>query len=470
MTRARVAIVGAGAGGLCMAMQLARSGERDFVVLERWDGVGGTWRANAYPGAACDVPSHLYSFSFAPRAAWSRVFAPQAEILTYLEACAERYGLGPHLRFGAEVRSAEWKGDRWHLELADGSSVEAQVVVWALGQLSRPRLPDIEGLDRFAGPCFHSARWDRAADLTGRVGVVGNAASAVQIVPELAQNARSLTVFQRSAHWVLPRPDRAYTTAERWAFAHVPGVRLLHRARIFAALEARFVGFRAGSVFNRLAEVQARRHLATVRDPELRRRLTPDYPPGCKRVLLSSDYYPTLALPHVQLVDAPITAATAAGLEAGGTHELDAIVLATGFDTAAPLGSVRVTGRSGTLAEAWRSGPFAHLGMAVPGFPNLYLLYGPNTNLGHNSILAMLECQVAYVLQALEHEVLEVRPEVAAAWDAGVQEALRDTVWSEGCGSWYVGEDGRISTNWSGTVTAYWRRTRTLRRADYIDA
>jgi cation diffusion facilitator CzcD-associated flavoprotein CzcO/acetyl esterase/lipase len=472
----RVAVVGAGFGGIGLGMALRAAGwtdPADLVVLDRAEGVGGVWRANTYPGAACDVPSHLYSFAQAPGTEWSRRFAPQADILRYLRRLTREHGLTPHLRLGTEVTEARWDDGSavWRLSTAGGGSLEAEVLVPACGQLSRPVRPAIPGLDRFPGPVFHSAQWDHDVDLTGlRVAVIGTGASAIQFVPAVVDRVAGLTLFQRSAPHVIPKPDRAYGRRGRSR----PG-RALARACWRAFFETGALGLtsvRAAALPFRVASDRLRR--AQVPDPALRARLTPDHPVGCKRILISSDWFPALTRPHVDVVTAPIAEVTATGVRTadGEEHAADVIVLGTGFASTEFLAPMRVFGPGGReLSEEWRDGASAHLGITVPGFPNLFLLYGPNTNLGSGSIVHMLECQIGYVRQAVELlrsgvRALGVRPEVAARFDAEVQRRLARSVWT-GCRSWYRTASGRIVNNWPGTMREYAKRTRTLDVTDY---
>ena len=474
----RVAVVGAGFGGIGMAARLLEAGVRDLVVLERGDDVGGVWRDNTYPGAACDVPSHLYSFSFAPDGAWSRRFAPQTEIHAYLRRVAHETGVLPHVRLRTEVRAARFAEDDgcWHLELSDGSTLTADVLVTACGQLSRPAVPRIPGLDDFAGTRFHSAEWDHDHDLTGeRVAVVGTGASAIQFVPRIAARTAALTVFQRSAPWILPKPDRAYGPRLRAALAGAPGLLAADRLRTYVMTESRSLGFNTEPRLLRAHAARSLRHLhAQVADPALRAALTPTDPIGCKRILLSDDWYPTFTQPHVRLVTDPVSHVEPdAVVTADGTrHAVDTIVLGTGFAATDMLLPMEVVGPGGrTLREAWTGGARAHLGTVVHGFPNLFLLYGPNTNLGHTSIVLMLEAQFAYVLQAVQRlrdgGWMDVRPEVQQAYDDEVQARLARTVFAGGCHSWYLTEGGRNTQNWPGTTLEFRRRLSRLRPDEF---
>lgn len=464
-------IVGAGAAGIAMGMQLKRAGYTRFTIVERSRGVAGTWHDNRYPGAGCDVPSHLYCFSFAPNPGWDRKFALQPEIERYFQRCVDEAGLGPHLRLGREVRAATWDGDAWRIELDDGTQLVANVLISGTGQLNRPYVPALPGADTFAGRAMHSARWDASLDLAGkRVVVIGNGASAVQIIPQIAQVAGHVTVMQRSPSYVIRRNDRRYREWEKWLFRTVPGARRLYRDYIYWSLEARFSALRPGSLMSKLIRRMALGYLHdVVADPVLRAKLTPDYPLGCKRILISDDWYEALVRPNVEVVTSAIDRFVPEGLVTvdGVTHRADVAVYATGFEATSFLVPMQITGRDGiALHDAWRAGAEAHRGITISGFPNLFLLYGPNTNLGHNSILFMIECQVSYVIRCLEElerrgaRSLDVRAEAMARSNAEVQRALADTAWAADCHSWYKTADGKITNNWSSRVTRYWWQTR----------
>ncbi len=472
----RVAIIGAGIGGLGLASRLLRDGERSVVLLEKEQAVGGTWRDNTYPGASCDVESHLYWYSFDEQPDWSRIYAFQPEIQANVEGFVEREGLAQHLRLGAEVQSARWDEGRarWLVTTTAGDEVEAQVLVTAWGQLNRPSFKGVPGRERFAGPSFHSARWDHDVDLTGRVACVGNGASAVQLVPEVAETAAHLTIFQRTPNYHVPREDRPYDDAERERFRQ--------RDELMASRQAYFeehegwmgaMKLEDNPVAEEFTRV-AREHLDTqVSDPALRERLWPDYPIGCKRLLITDTYLPTLTRDNVELVTDKIDTVEATGVRtADGTlHEADVIIYSTGFETLSFLGALDVRGRDGlALQDAWKQGPQAYLGMNVAGFPNLFMLYGPNTNLGHNSIIAMMECQYDYILQALaaaDGRALDVRPEVMATYNDQLQSELAGSSFSGSCNSWYKTPEGRVTNNWSGSVEEYRARTSRFALDDY---
>jgi len=485
----RVAIIGAGFGGIGMAIALKRAGIDDFVVLERAGQIGGTWRDNSYPGLSCDVPSLLYSFSYRPWR-WSRRFPPRAEILAYLRAVADEHGLGPHLRLGTGVEAARFDESRglWNLTLtgphtdgpspASDTTLQAQAVVCAVGQLGRPSWPDIPGRDSFTGPAWHSARWNHDVDLTGRrVAVVGTGASAIQFVPEIAKAAGRVDVYQRTAPYVLPKADRPYREAELAVFDRLPAVRKADRLRIFLYGELLTSGFVLSPKLLAGPMHIWRRHLRTqIADPELRARCVPDYVMGCKRVVFSNDWYPALTRPNVELVTDPIERiGPDAVVTAGGTaHPADVIVYGTGFGAVEFLTPMEVTGVDGwRLRDAWRDGAQAYLGISVSGFPNFFMLYGPNTNLGGNSIIYMLEGQIGYVraaLQALDAERLawvDVRPEVQDEFNSWVQSASRTSVWETGCHNWYTTASGRNVNNWPDHTFLYRRRVRRFDLAAY---
>jgi cation diffusion facilitator CzcD-associated flavoprotein CzcO len=475
----RIAIVGTGFGGIGAAVRLLQDGERDLVLFERSDDVGGVWRDNTYPGSACDVASHLYSFSFAPTGRWSRRFAVQSEIHAYLRRVAADFGVLPHVRFRTEVLAATWDGGRWRLDLSDGSTEEADVVVAACGQLSRPQRPDVEGLDSFAGKAFHSAEWDHDHDLTGRrVAVLGTGASAIQFVPEVARQAAHLTVLQRSAPYVIPKPDRVYGPRTQAALERFPQLLQADRLRTFCVNESRSLGFNTEPRLMKGLEAKFARHLRrAVPDPVLRAKVTPTDPMGCKRILQSNDWYPALQQPHVDLVTERVARVVPEGVVTadGVLHEADTLILGTGFAATALLAPMEVTGRDDVrLSEAWHDGAEAYLGTTVAGFPNLFLLYGPNTNLGHSSIVLMLESQIAYLRQAVRVVgrgcTVEVRGDVMRGFNERLQQRLRGTVFAGGCRSWYLDARGRNTQNWPGTTLEFRARTRRFREGDHVVA
>lgn len=463
----KVAILGAGFAGLCMGLKLQAKGETSFVILEKADRVGGTWRENVYPGSGCDIPSHLYSYSFEPNPDWPEIFSAQPDILGYIEDVVEKHQLSKHLKFNSEVTSAAWDDAEalWRIGLADGSTVTAETFVTAWGQLNRPKVPPIAGRDDFTGAAFHSAQWDASVDLAGkRVAVIGNGASAVQFVPEVAKVAGQLTLFQRSPNWIVPRMNRPYTADEKARFRAEPAFMAKVRGDIFEMAEARLEAKRAGTAPVEEVPIPLAHLHAQVADPDLRAKLTPDYEVGCKRVLISNDFYPALTRSNVELVTEAIARMTPRGVvdAQGREHEVDVVIYATGFETRSFVGDTGITGVNGLrLSDVWIDGPEAYLGLSVTGFPNLFMLYGPNTNLGHNSIIFMIEAQADYVLQALdaiaEAGPLSVKQEIADAYNADLQKALAVTPWAGSCTSWYKTADGRILNNWPHTARAYAR-------------
>ncbi|GAA2747900.1 NAD(P)/FAD-dependent oxidoreductase [Terrabacter aerolatus] len=466
----RVAIVGAGFAGLGAALRLQAEGEDSFVVLERAPAVGGTWRDNTYPGVRCDVPAHLYCFSFLPNPSFSSRFARGGEIRDYLERAAEP--VREHLRLGTNVESAVWSGTGWHLTTSAGP-VSADVLVLAAGRLTAPRLPEVPG--RFAGPVFHSSAWDHSVDLDGaRVAVVGTGASGIQLLPDVAARARSVVVLQRSAPYVLPRGDVAYGAVEQARFAEQPDVLAALRADLFAEAE-RLYDARVGDLGARQeARARALRHLTDqVGDPALRARLTPRHEFGCKRVLFSDDYYPAAALPHVT-VQGPLSSFEPdAVLTDRDRHEVDVVILATGFHTTRQPYAGLVRGRTGsTLDEHWVAGMQAYASTAVHDFPNMYILDGPNASLSHNSAVLMIEAQIDYVLGALRQTPPGVALEVsAAAEDRYAQEMAVRSVgkpWTSGCSNWYTDpRNGRQSLLWPGRATEFRERFATFDLAPY---
>lgn len=473
-----IVILGAGMSGICMAIEFKRAGIDSFVVLEQSDGVGGTWWDNSYPGAQCDVPSHLYSFSFELKSDWTRVFAPSREIQGYVEHCVRRYGLERHLRLGSRVSAAVYDeaAARWRVTTADGRVFRPRFFVLSLGPLNHPRLPP--GIDAFRGEVMHTARWNHGYDFRGkRVAVIGSAASAVQIVPSLAELAARLTVYQRSPSWIVARPDRLYRDLEHRLF-RVPLIARAYRAWLYWRFEANFAAFKGRGLMYRLLTHMARSHLeAQVPDPDLRARLRPDYPMGCKRILVTSDFYPALGRANVELVPQAATRFTAAGVVAadGSTREVDAIVCATGFETVEPLAHLEVRGSGGrSLAAAWRGGPEAYHGITVAGFPNLFMLLGPNTGTGHTSVLIPIEAQARYTLACIRElgrrraRSMDVRAEVMAEHNVELQRRLAATVWaSPACTSWYKTATGKVLATYPGYITRYVLETRRPRFADY---
>ncbi|MEU5888578.1 NAD(P)/FAD-dependent oxidoreductase [Streptomyces sp. NPDC047461] len=477
----RVAVIGSGFGGLGAAVRLRREGVTDFVVLERAGSVGGTWRDNSYPGCACDVPSHLYSFSFAPNPDWPRTFSGQEHIRAYLEHVADVFRLRPHLRFDSEVKMMTWDADRlcWDIETSSGR-LSADLVVSATGPLSDPKTPDIPGLDSFPGKVFHSARWDHDYDLRGkRVAMVGTGASAIQIVPAIQPEVAQLTLFQRTPPWVMPRVDRPITGFERRLHQQLPFTTYARRGLLWGIRELQVQAFTKRPNELGLVEKLAKSNMArAIKDPALRAKLTPDYRIGCKRILLSSTYYPALAQPNVDLVASGLSEVRGSTLVAadGSEAEVDAIVFGTGFHvTDMPIAD-RVVGADGrTLAEAWTGGMEALRGASAAGFPNWMTIIGPNTGLGNSSMILMIESQLNYLADYVRQldvlggrAALDARPSAVHAWNRRVQERMKRTVWNTGgCTSWYLDAGGRNTTIWPGTTTEFRRATRRVDLAEY---
>ena len=472
----RVAVIGAGPGGLCSAIALDRAGFRDYTIYEKAVGVGGTWYHNRYPGCACDVASSLYSFSFEQKLDWKRPFGAQAEILAYMEGIATKYGLRDRCRFGAEVKQLEWDAGtaRWRLTLASGERAEADIVVSALGMFNDLAWPEIAGRDRFEGVAFHSARWNERHDLTGRrVGVIGSAASAVQFVPEIVKLAAEVSLFQRTANWVLPKQDTPYTDAEIAAHCADPQVFAREREENYRFLDALMTMSDPDLLAKMAAE--GSKALGAVRDPAVREKLRPLHPYGCKRPLLSNDYYPAFNRPNLELVTEPIERITADGVVTndGRERRFDTLIFATGFATTKYLSALDVRGRDGKrIDDAWNDGAIAYLGITTAGFPNLFMLYGPNTNNG--SILEMIESQVAHVIAQLEGIVnedlawVDVRRDAMERFNDEIQRRIGQVpVWQASCNGYYRAPSGRIVTQWPGSMTGYKAQARTIDRTAF---
>lgn len=480
-----VVIIGGGFSGLGMAIQLERAGMHDFVVLEKAGDIGGTWRDNTYPGAGCDVPSHLYSYSFEPNSAWSTAYARQDEIQDYLEHCVRKYELDPHLRFHTEVTAAEFDeaAGEWRVSTrgpdGEARTLTSNAVVFGIGALHQPAYPDIPGTDRFRGKCFHSADWDHDYDLRGkRVAVIGTGASAIQFVPELAEQVDTLHLFQRTPPWVLPKMDRTFSARERRLLAALPRMRWLYRSALYWQMEARVLGFLGHTRIMKAAERMAKRHIRrNISDPALQEAVTPSYTMGCKRVLISNDYYPALDRSNVEVVTDGIQEIREHSVVSrdGTERPVDAIIYGTGFHVTDAFDHLDLTGRGGKrIQDAWRDGMQAYLGITVTGFPNMFLLLGPNTGLGHNSMIFMIEAQIRYVLQCLRlldrenASHLDVRPAVQEGFNQRMRQKMGKTVWvTGGCDSWYLDSQGRNSTLWPGSTLTYWLRTKRLNPADY---
>lgn len=479
ISRSNVAIIGAGFGGLAMAHALKQLGLDDFVLFEKKHDVGGTWRENTYPGAGCDVPSALYSFSFERDYPWVWRYARQPEILDYQRHCTDKFGIRPHIQFGAALARADFDADvgLWTLLFADGRQHQARFLVTAVGQLSRPVIPSLPGRTDFAGHAFHSAEWDHSVDLTGKtVAVIGTGASAVQFVPAIAKQVQKLHVFQRTPGWTLSKVDKPVPRLWRWLEKILP-LRRLERLWVWGVTESLAYAYQGGKWLEAMATLLVRWQLwRQVRDPALRARLTPNYPVGCKRILLSNEWLPTLVSPHVEVVSEAITRIQADGVQTadGQQRKVDVIIYGTGFAATDFLVPMKITGLEGReLHECWRAGGEAYLGIAVSGFPNLFLTYGPNTNLGSGSIIHMLECQANYIAQWVQQQALqgwrsvEVRADAQAAFVAEVQRRSAGTTFDGDCQSWYKTAEGRNTNNWIGSMREYAQRTKRL-NADHF--
>jgi cation diffusion facilitator CzcD-associated flavoprotein CzcO len=477
-TSPEVLIVGAGLAGIAAAVNLRRAGTGDFLIVEKSDGVGGTWRYNTYPGCACDVMSVMYSFSFAPHKEWTRTFATQGEIQAYIEQVFHRFGLAERTRFGTEVAAYTYDDatDRWRVELTDGRVLTPRVVVAGIGALHNPRVPDFEGVEEFEGAVLHPARWDDDLDLTGkRVVVVGVGSSAVQIVPAIAPVAKKVTVVQRTPQWVLPKHDRELNRVERWLFRTVPATQRIFRYADYWKHELAILGFMHPRLLPLIRRMSMKHLAAQVPDPELRAKLVPDYTIGCKRILLADDYYPALLRDNVELVSDSVDRFEPSGLRtADGTlHEADVVILATGFATDNRLAEERLTGTGGlTIQTAWADGMRAHLGTAIAGFPNFFLMMGPNSGGGSQSILFVIEAQARYIAECVRlmrtegATRMEVRADVQREFNDRIHARLARSVWNTGgCDSWFLDRSGANRQAWPGSSVNYWRLTRKPRRA-----
>jgi cation diffusion facilitator CzcD-associated flavoprotein CzcO len=475
-----IAIIGTGFGGLGMAIKLKQAGHDDFVILEKGASSGGCWRENSYPGAACDVPSLLYSFSFEPKTDWSRAFAPQPEIEAYLKHCENKYGLSENIQFNTEVTDAVFDEStgRWLLTTANGQQISARIFISACGQLSQPAIPHLKGIENFTGKVMHSARWDHNYSLKGKkVAVIGSGASAIQFVPEVAKEVETLHVLQRSAPYILPKPDRAYSEKEKIRFKSYPLWQKLCRLGLYLSHESRLLGFTSFQVAMGAVRAKCAKHMKkTITDPLLRQKFTPDYPIGCKRVLISNSYYQAFNQDNVSLETESIEAITDRGikLKDGREIEVDTLIYGTGFKATEFLTPMEVTGLQGkTLNQEWHKGAEAYLGITVKDFPNFFMLYGPNTNLGHSSIVYMLESQIQYILDAVEIlkkdnlKYLNVLEQSQNQFNQGVQDKLKNTVWEKGCVSWYKNDDGKNTVNWPDFTFKYRHQTRQLNLNHY---
>jgi cation diffusion facilitator CzcD-associated flavoprotein CzcO len=467
-------IVGAGFAGICMAIKLQEAGMNDFIILERNAHIGGTWYDNSYPGAACDVESHLYSYSFEPNPDWSRQFSPQQEILHYIEHCVKKYGLAPHIHLSKNITRCTFDEVRglWQVTTDRGDAYTGRTLMSCSGGLSEPSYPDIKGLETYQGKLFHSARWDNSYDIAGKsVAVIGTGASAIQIVPAIVSKVKHLDLYQRTPPWILPKPDKEISSFRKSMYKHLPFTRWLYRSRLYWTHELMAIGFVVNPAVMRLGGKLVIRHLHdSIKNEALRKKLTPSYTLGCKRILLSNEYYPAIASPKLSLVTEGIDQVNAGGVmtQDGKQHDVDAIILATGFQAAEGVLRYEVKGKGGLdLNEAWRDGAEAYLGTSIAGFPNLFMVVGPNTGLGHSSMILMIEAQVQYIMQALKAlkqrgaKYTDVKKEVEKTYNDSLQLRLSKTVWqSGGCMSWYQMKNGKNVTLWPGFTFTFMNRTK----------
>ena len=474
-------IIGAGFAGICAAIKLKEAGFNNFIIVERANHLGGTWRDNNYPGAACDVESHLYSYSFEQNPNWSRQFGPQQEILNYMDHCAEKYGINPHIQLNTSVEKAvfdEQQG-QWFVSCNTGVTYQAQTVISCSGGLSQPALPDIKGIEDFKGKMFHSAQWDHSYNLQGKTAaVIGTGASAIQIVPAIAPVVKELQLFQRTPPWILPKPDKAISAFRQRMYNAIPFTRHFYRWQLYWTHEVAALGFTRRPGILKLASSMATRFLKkSVKDEALRKKLTPTYTMGCKRVLLSNEYYPALQRQNVTVITDHIAGINATGIKTvdGTQHNVDVIVLATGFQAAEGVVMFEIKGKNGiSLNEAWKDGAEAYLGTSVAGFPNLFMVVGPNTGLGHSSMILMIEAQVHYLMEAIKLmkaqslKYVDIKPETQAAFNADLQQKLSKTVWqSGGCISWYQTKTGKNVTLWPGYTFTFMKQTKNFEPQKY---
>ncbi|WP_445166515.1 flavin-containing monooxygenase [Mycolicibacterium sp. Dal123E01] len=478
-----VGIIGAGPGGLALGIFLVKAGFDDFTIFDREDGVGGTWRINTYPGLACDVKSHLYSFSFDLNSEWSRMWPGQPELLEYFERSTDRHGLRPHLRLNTEITTAQWNSatNTWTLTDSRGQHHTFDIVVSAVGMFTKPLLPDLHEQEPFTGTLMHTARWDHSVDLTGsRVAVLGTGSTASQLIPEVAKVAEKVYSVQRSPTWILPKPDRPYTERERLVFKWIPFAKKFYRTRLWLRSERNISVIENGSdKTQEFKDISLRYLESAVADPGLRAKLTPDHPLGCKRLVFAADYLSTLTQPHVEVVSSPAHSLRARSLvtEDGSELDVDVVLCATGYAATDYLGQIEVIGEGGrSLHDTWRDGAFAYLGMSVPGFPNFFMLYGPNTNVGSNSVIFVLEAQAHYIVRALKHlrrtggSYVAVRPRTMAQFLADVDRWMAGTVWTTRCSNYFRAPNGRVVTQWPRSARAFWSMTRRFRTRDYTFA
>ena len=474
-----IVILGAGIAGLCQAIKLKQAGFDNITIFEKADDIGGTWRENTYPGCSCDVPMHMYEYSFEMLPTWSKKFVPSAEIKRYVDYIADKYNLRQHIKLNKEIVSAHFEeaSGLWELTLRDDKKVSANVFIAGSGQLHRAHWPDIDGQESFSGSSWHSAEWNHNVELKGkRVGVIGNGASAIQFVPEIAKQVGAegqIEIFQRSASWVTPRPQRDFKSWEKWLYRLLPWTMKLQRYKIYWQGELLWLAFHKQS--EKLQQLANKEMNLYVKDEDKLKALTPDYKPGCKRMLFASDWWPTMALDFIKINTSPIDSITSDGVKTQtGFAPLDILIYSTGFSTTTFLGPMKMTGLANRdLRSVWSGGAEAYLGISVSGFPNFFMLYGPNTNLGHNSIIFMIECQANYITQCVQrlHKknllYMDVKTEVQKKFNTKVQADNASSVFASGCTSWYKTADGKVTNNWANHTFVYWWQTRKLKPADY---
>ncbi len=476
----KIAILGAGVAGICMAIKLKQAGFDDITIYEKADDIGGTWRENTYPGCSCDVPMHMYEYSFEMLPSWTKKFVSAEEIKVYLDHVADKYDVRRHVKFGQEITAAYFNEATgfWELTFGDGSKKTANIFIAASGQLHRARWPDIQGQSQFKGASWHSAQWNHDVDLKGKqVGVIGNGASAIQFVPEIAQQigaGGSIRIFQRSASWVVERPQRNFLAVEKWLYRWLPWTMNFQRYKIYWQGELLWIAFhKQGEKLKEMANKEMELH---VQDEAKRKLLTPDYEPGCKRILFANDWWPAMGQDNVEVITAPIAQISDKGVQTqdGREVEVDVLVYSTGFETTNFLGPMKMTGLANReLKDVWAGGAFAHLGITVSGFPNFFMLYGPNTNLGHNSIIFMIECQANYIAQCAKkmrkNDILymDVKDEAQEKYNEKVQEDNKNSVYATGCTSWYKTKDGKVTNNWANHTFYYWWKTRRPRFGEF---
>lgn len=475
-------IIGTGFSGICMAIKLKEQGIKDFILLEKADSIGGTWRENTYPGAECDIPSALYSYSFEPWPEWEYKWSMQPQILKYINYVADKHDLKKHIQFQKEMVAAEWQESTgtWKVATKDDSQYEGKVFISAIGQLHHPSIPDFEGKDTFQGPSFHSAKWNHSVDLVGKtVGVIGNAASAVQFIPEIAKTAGKVKIFQRSANWMLPKQDRMYKSWEKTLVRKLPFLLKIYRLRLWLLGGGLFFLMKQGNNFLRkVYQSQSVKYIKEhIKDPKVVKALTPDYPLGAKRVLFSDTYYPALARENVELIIGGVKAITTNGVISGNNtnHDVDVLVYATGFKTNPFLMGLDIKGKDGiSIRAAWKEAPKNYLGITVSQFPNFFMMYGPNTNLGHNSIIVMSEAQAGYIAQCIKGlqrnnwKSMDISPKVMQTYHQDAQEKLKKMVWASVNDSWYKSANGNIPNNYHGRTMEYMKATKKVNFEEYL--